>query len=167
MKALTLWQPWAHFVAAGIKEIETRSWQTSYRGPLAIHSAKEIPTDVLPTWHRLMRLVPMPYRCQPKDVDTGCICAIVQLVDILPVPECGGLPVFDPRPDDSTRETLLGEYSAGRFAWRLEHLDMVQPPIFAKGKQGLWDWKPKDDDWTKASISGLNDAALAALSTKK
>lgn len=40
MKALTLTQPWATLVAIGAKRIETRSWATSYRGPLAIHAAK-------------------------------------------------------------------------------------------------------------------------------
>lgn len=39
MKALTLYQPWAQLVALGVKSIETRSWSTSYRGPLAIHAA--------------------------------------------------------------------------------------------------------------------------------
>lgn len=51
MKALSLWQPWASLVAIGAKTIETRSWSTSYRGPLAIHAAKtsrgfyELPGD--------------------------------------------------------------------------------------------------------------------------
>ena len=39
MKAITLTQPWATLVAIGAKRIETRSWATSYRGPLAIHAA--------------------------------------------------------------------------------------------------------------------------------
>jgi activating signal cointegrator 1 len=39
MRVLTLTQPWATLVAIGEKEIETRSWATSYRGPLAIHAA--------------------------------------------------------------------------------------------------------------------------------
>jgi hypothetical protein len=43
MKALTLWQPWATLIANGTKTIETRSWSTSYRGPLAIHAAAAIP----------------------------------------------------------------------------------------------------------------------------
>ena len=41
MKALTIWQPWAGAAAAGIKHNETRSWYTNYRGPLAIHAAKQ------------------------------------------------------------------------------------------------------------------------------
>lgn len=39
MKALSLRQPWASLVALGVKTVETRSWSTSYRGPLAIHAA--------------------------------------------------------------------------------------------------------------------------------
>jgi hypothetical protein len=38
-KALTLTEPYASLVARGVKRIETRSWSTSYRGPIAIHAA--------------------------------------------------------------------------------------------------------------------------------
>lgn len=41
MRCLTLTQPWATLVAIGAKRIETRSWSTSYRGPLAIHAGKK------------------------------------------------------------------------------------------------------------------------------
>lgn len=43
MKALSLWQPWASLIAVGHKTIETRSWTTSYRGPLAITATKRAP----------------------------------------------------------------------------------------------------------------------------
>lgn len=43
MKTITLWQPWASLLACGAKEYETRSWETSYRGPIAIHAAKKKP----------------------------------------------------------------------------------------------------------------------------
>lgn len=45
--ALTLWQPWASLVAWEEKRIETRSWSTSYRGPLVIHAAKRFAGDDL------------------------------------------------------------------------------------------------------------------------
>jgi hypothetical protein len=45
MKALTLHQPWASAIAEGIKAVETRSWATSYRGPLAIHAGKRMPAS--------------------------------------------------------------------------------------------------------------------------
>jgi hypothetical protein len=38
MKCLTLHQPWASLIVEGVKRIETRSWPTNYRGPLAIHA---------------------------------------------------------------------------------------------------------------------------------
>lgn len=40
MKALTIRQPWASLIAEGVKTIETRSWSTKYRGPIAIHAGK-------------------------------------------------------------------------------------------------------------------------------
>jgi hypothetical protein len=43
-RVLSLWQPWASLVALGVKTIETRSWSTKYRGPLAIHAAARKPT---------------------------------------------------------------------------------------------------------------------------
>lgn len=42
MKILTLKQPWATLVATGHKMIETRSWQTSYRGLIGIHASASI-----------------------------------------------------------------------------------------------------------------------------
>jgi hypothetical protein len=39
---LTLHQPWASLIALGVKTIETRSWSTKYRGPLAIHAGKKV-----------------------------------------------------------------------------------------------------------------------------
>ena len=45
MKAITLRQPWASLVALGVKAIETRSWSTRYRGPLAIHAAARQPIE--------------------------------------------------------------------------------------------------------------------------
>lgn len=36
MKAITIWQPWASLLAYGGKQFETRSWATSYRGPMDI-----------------------------------------------------------------------------------------------------------------------------------
>ena len=39
LKALSLWQPWASLIAVGAKRIETRSWPTKHRGPIAIHAS--------------------------------------------------------------------------------------------------------------------------------
>lgn len=39
MRALSVRQPWANLIAAGLKTIETRTWATSYRGELLIVSS--------------------------------------------------------------------------------------------------------------------------------
>lgn len=39
MRALSIRQPWASLIVAGIKDIENRTWRTKYRGPLLIHAA--------------------------------------------------------------------------------------------------------------------------------
>lgn len=45
MIALSIRQPWAYLIAAGIKDIENRDWPTKVRGPFAIHAAKAVPTE--------------------------------------------------------------------------------------------------------------------------
>ena len=48
VKAITIWQPWASLVAVGAKTMETRSWPTKYRGPIAIHAAQRpFNTDIM------------------------------------------------------------------------------------------------------------------------
>lgn len=43
MKAISLHQPWASWIALGKKTIETRTWYTHYRGDLLIASTKKRP----------------------------------------------------------------------------------------------------------------------------
>lgn len=40
MKAITIKQPWAYLICAGIKDIENRSWKTNFRGRVLIHAGK-------------------------------------------------------------------------------------------------------------------------------
>lgn len=39
MKTLSIRQPWASLICAGIKDVENRTWKTNYRGKLLIHSS--------------------------------------------------------------------------------------------------------------------------------
>ncbi|MEX1061762.1 MAG: ASCH domain-containing protein [Patescibacteria group bacterium] len=40
MKAISIKQPWANYIAEGRKTIETRKWPTKYRGEILIVSSK-------------------------------------------------------------------------------------------------------------------------------
>lgn len=62
MKALSIRQPWANMIAMGVKTIETRTWMTSYRGPLLIVSSR-----------------------LPKIEPAGCAVAIAALIDCRPM----------------------------------------------------------------------------------
>lgn len=44
MKALSVRQPWAWLIVNGYKDIENRSWNTKFRGPVLIHASSKQPT---------------------------------------------------------------------------------------------------------------------------
>jgi len=46
LKCLSLRQPYAELAAAGRKTIETRKWNTNFRGKFLIHSSKTIDKDI-------------------------------------------------------------------------------------------------------------------------
>jgi hypothetical protein len=47
MKALSIRQPWASLIIAGIKPVENRTWKSNYRGPLLIHASKVFDREAL------------------------------------------------------------------------------------------------------------------------
>ncbi len=42
MKALSLQQPWAELIVSGKKTIETRTWNTKFRGEFYVHASKTV-----------------------------------------------------------------------------------------------------------------------------
>jgi hypothetical protein len=161
VKVLTLTQPWATLVAIGAKHIETRSWETLYRGPLAIHAAagygkggrrghKELCgaepfCSVLNTacerhyrpWSGLREIVEHPF------MPLGAIVATCELVDCVQVlyewPR-NQLVSQRSRHILTDQERAFGDYTPGRFAWLLASVRPLPTPIPAKGALGLWTW---------------------------
>lgn len=140
VKTLSLWQPWASLVAAGLKTYETRDWTTSYRGLLAIHAAMRESDD------RVLNYLTPEQRSQlPGVMPRGAMLCIVRLVDIVPT----GILTVDETFEDSL-EFSLGDYSPGRFAWKLELVQVFEQPIPAVGKQGLFNWPVPEEAKAKA-----------------
>lgn len=131
MKALTLWQPWASAVAAGLKQAETRSWSTRYRGPLLIHASKLLPPVGVQVWESLRadfaRVGLLDLR-SPGSFPRGAILGIVDLVSVVGVDEV----------DVPDLERALGDYSPGRYAWLLERARALPEPLYVRGAQALW-----------------------------
>ncbi|MBR1154613.1 ASCH domain-containing protein [Bradyrhizobium sp. JYMT SZCCT0428] len=40
MKIISIRQPWASLIVSGVKDVENRSWSTSYRGLVLIHASR-------------------------------------------------------------------------------------------------------------------------------
>ena len=116
MRALTLHQPFASFIARGVKKYETRSWTTKYRGPLLIHAGKS---------KEHLSLVPY------ADIqELGVVVAVATLE--------GVYPVEDISPSISWGERAIGDWSPGRYAWELKGVRRLAEPIPYRGRQGLW-----------------------------
>lgn len=167
LPALSLWQPWASFVALGGKIVETRDWGTDYRGPIAIHAAK--PTRDLPgaadLWRRAGRDVALlPSARVPPAWPLGAIVAVADLVDVFQVArEASGPPREEPlapAPDDGVlrqlvwaedgrglwipeAEFVLGDLSPGRFGWQFANVRALAEPIPCRGHQKIWTLPPK------------------------
>lgn len=137
MRAISLHQPWASLVAHGLKRFETRSWTTSYRGPLAIHAAKR--KVVIDELNAIIEeaLYDAGYRYLPQ-LPYGCIVCTCELVAVCSTNNVKHLPAFK---QIAETELYFGDYSPGRFAWQLDNVQIVDN-IPARGSQGFWEWIP-------------------------
>lgn len=141
MRCLTLTEPWSYLVAVGMKRNETRSWKTSYRGPLAIHAGIGFPREAREVAAEFAEEYGIP---DPDELPRGAIIAVCTLADVKRVEDCG-VSVLDDEWD-------FGDYSHGRFAWMLRDVRRLTP-IPMKGKLGLWTC----DDALIASALSAND----------
>lgn len=157
MKAITLTQPWATLVAIGAKCIETRSWPTQYRGPLAIHAGAGLgPVGGRAGLYDLAFSDPDGYFYQAlkranvfciDDLPRGAIVATCYLVGCEETDWAvenngiykiiGGERRHWPLTD---QELAFGDYTPGRFAWLLADVKPLAEPIPARGALGLWEW---------------------------
>lgn len=143
MKALTLWQPYASLIAIESKHYETRSWPTKYRGPLAIHASAKNPADVFKILdYDVFRLIQKALnaegetnlnRIRAKCLPVGKVVAIVNLTDCIPITEDFAASV-------SEEERAFGDWTPGRYAWKLEQVEIPAAFLTVKGKQGLWNF---------------------------
>lgn len=136
MKAISLWEPWASLIRTGAKTYETRHWPTKHRGPLLICAAKGGLAN-----GELMNLLNDPVfkkglspLLPGRDLTTdnlyhGEAVAIINLVDCIPTETMTAEQIGTDAP--------FGNFSPGRFAWKLENTRAIDPfPV--KGRQGLF-----------------------------
>lgn len=138
MKALTLWQPWATLVAIGAKKIETRSWTTSHRGPLAIHAAAFSPEHATQLCHEepffsCLKEGGLDVGLAITRLPAGVIVATCQLVEVVRITKSSASALEEP-------ELSFGNYTPGRWAWVLGDVQALATPVPTRGYPGLWSW---------------------------
>jgi hypothetical protein len=166
MKALTLTQPWATLVAIGAKTIETRSWATSYRGPLAIHAAAgygkggakahkalcgtepfcsvlnaacKAHYDALDTSGGVLRaMAESPFMPMGMIVAT---CDLVDCVQVLYEWPHNQIVSIRSRHCLTDQERAFGDYTPGRYTWLLTNIRALEKSIPAKGALSLWEYE--------------------------
>lgn len=146
-KVISLYQPFASLVVAGLKQYETRSWDTKYRGPLLIHATKTMPgwakgfaqSDqvISALWRKGLRF---------EDLPMGAIIGSADLINTVRTDLwlAGRMKLVDDVNDqieeDWREEYLFGNYDEGRFAWELTNPVLFDTPIPARGSQGFWNF---------------------------
>ena len=125
MKVLTIKQPYASLIMAGIKKYEFRTWKTNYRGEVLIHSSKTLDKKAMKEFN------------YDLDYPLGCIIGKVDITDVIKV-------------DDDFRKVLekensfiynhvINDKSFDGYAFKLENLELLNP-IYINGKLGLWNY---------------------------
>lgn len=112
MKAISIRQPWAHLVVAGVKTIENRFWTTSYRGGLFIHASLNIAREAQRELRRLDVRV-------PDVLARGAIIGFAELVDVV--------------------EQSDDRFFTGPFGFVLRNAQPLKRPIPLVGRSRLFD----------------------------
>lgn len=131
-KGLTLHQPWAILTVLGEKRVETRSWRTSYRGPVAIHASSRFPVYA----RALAETDPYHVTALGKyPIERVALGAIIGTVTLVAIERTQDVIV-------GAKERAFGDYTADRWAWLLDDPVHFEEPIPWKGALGLWGIEP-------------------------
>ena len=135
MRAITLHQPWASLIAAGVKRYETRSWAPPpyLRGQrIAIHAGQYLqPCDIGETVKgEMRRLFGDGWELA---VPRGAVVATAVLYS------WGQTEII--AESMSALERECGNFTPGRMAWQLTDVEALPEPVSVRGRQGFWNWE--------------------------
>ncbi|MCC6789763.1 MAG: hypothetical protein IT547_18175 [Hyphomonadaceae bacterium] len=145
MRAISLWQPWASLCFTAfpgeefpIKRHETRGWplpQSMVGQRVIIHAAKNRKGLGRGMDAALHDLCMDAFGCGYNySLPFGAAIGTARLVLSLRMEEC--------QPTNDSDE-IAGDWSDGRFAWRLSEARAFKEPLAMIGRQGFW--KPTED----------------------
>ena len=120
MKALSFRQPWAELVLQGRKTIDLRTYNSHYRGRIAIHVAKTVERDAC--WQ---------HDLNPDDLAKGAVVGTVELRDVIALTEADY---------NAQRDAHLSgrSYRTGMYSWVLAQPERLPQIIPARGRTNLF-----------------------------
>jgi hypothetical protein len=146
MKVISLLQPWASLVVHGHKLIETRSWNTKYRGELLIHASISKKKEAIELYNdsKMSFLYESLFRgIAYNDLPFGAIIGKVNLVDtcttdLILHTNRKALEFNETTYHLDEQEMTFGDYSPGRYGWLLSDPILFDKPIACKGQLSIW-----------------------------
>lgn len=147
--ALSISRPWTTAILRHGKNVENRSWQTNYRGPIYLHAAKSwdpaaAPFDIAVNRLSLSEGMRLAID-EPSRHPTG-IVAVARLTGI-----CSVWP-------DGRGPCDCGAWAArGQYHWQLAGVVALPEPVPCRGFQGLWWPHHRLDEATQAAIRAVTD----------
>ena len=119
--ALSIRQPWAEIILQGKKSIETRKWDTKFRGTFYIHAPKSIDD----------------YACKVFNIDkySLVIGAIVGKAELVSTKEY--LTTYEFLDDEEKHKSKFYGFDSPTYGFVLENVERVGP-IPTKGKLGFF-----------------------------
>ena len=145
MKAITLWQPWASWVAWGWKTVETRihnRFRSLAGERIAIHAGRHWDGNALKVAQLYMHAGQVARHFEiiesaERDYPCGAIVALATVTDA----------DWNPATTSwASRHSFDVEALCPTYRMFCLHLDEVvalQQPISIRGHQGLWHWNPE------------------------
>jgi hypothetical protein len=116
MKCLSIRQPWAWLVCVGAKQVENRSWNTTYRGVIAIHAGGNTKA--------VDQLIKLTSLDTPTASDLFAFGAII-----------GTAEIYDARPFDQAMSDQ--PWAEGPYCIFLRNTQLFVEPIPHKGRVNL------------------------------
>ena len=125
MKVITIKQPFASLIAAGVKEYEFRTWKTKYRGEIFIHAGKGIDKKAMKKFEEYGLEYP-----------SGCIIAKANLSDCIKVDDELRKVLFEKNP--KVYNSIIKHVEWEGYGFKLDNIEKIEP-IPAKGKLSIWE----------------------------
>lgn len=149
MLGLSVWQPWASLIAVGAKRYETRSWRppASLIGRrLAICSSRTEEGLLASAQDQALSRLCLR-RLGRAPLPIGAVVAVVTVTGCIATTALAARRI-------GARERLAGDWSSGRYAWRLDDVRALAAPVPVSGSQRFFYLPPRVQAQVLAQIGG-------------